>query len=422
MSAGIRLRTALDKSCRPLDGEFLTTVLVEITPPRRADRLPLNLGILVDTSESMQNEKLARAKDACQALIAQLDPGDSFCLISFASHAHVLIPSVTRSEASTTDIAAVLATLKAEGVTSLLRGLDDVFREVRRRAGPERTSFVLLLSDGYPTTTQGYVDEHTSPYIQRVDREMRERGVSLTTIGLGDAANYDQAFLRRLGDAGNGQFYYCSSPALLAEQFATELGRIQNTVLSQVGLTVKHLKGKVRRLWRVFPDKKLFDTPDLKAGSFGVPLGSFQDGRTQAFLVDVVTTAEQARPGRERLLEVEATWSTGGDARSASTTVVFELTDDERALAQRNMEVVHLATECLDALLEDELETAVSGGDVTRQTSVLARKKQLTMRLGKTEATRVLEEMEDSLSRGESISQDALARSSQATRPTQRLG
>lgn len=423
MAGGLRLRTALDKTFRPTQGEFLTTVLVEVAPPRRLDRLPLNLSILIDCSESMGGEKLQRAQEACLALLDQLDPQDTVSVVSFASHARVLVPSQTTGPETREATTRGLSTLRAEGVTSLLRGLDESYRETRRRAGADRSSFVMLLSDGYPTTPQGYVDENTSPYVRRVDREMREQGVSLTTIGLGDAANYDQAFLRRLADAGNGQAYYCSSPTQLAQQFETEFRRIQRTVLSQVELALKNLDGTVRRLWRVYPDKKLFEAPAVEAGRMVVPVGTFQEGQPQAFLLDVVTNPEPGAPtGRRRLLEVEASWVGDGAQRSTSTNVVVELSDDERALAQRNPEVVRLATECLDALLEEELEQAVATGDVARQTSMLARKKQLTMRLEKPEATRILEEMEDSLARGEEITQDALARSSQATRPTRRLG
>lgn len=423
MASGMRLRTALDKSYRPPAGEFLTTVLVELSPPRRIDRLPLNLALLIDTSESMAGEKLHRAIEACVELLGRLDPADHVAVVAFASHARVLVSSRPAGPQTLRAAEEGLWSLRAEGVTALTRGLDEAYREVARRAGPDRATHVVLLSDGYPTTNQGYVDSQAGPYIQRADREMRDRGISLTTIGLGDAANYDQAFLRRLSDAGNGQFYYCSSPAQLGEQFAQELNRIQSTVLSEVSLTVRHLRGTARRLWRVYPDKKLFDTPTVVNGSFSVPLGSFQDGRPQAFLVDVVTDVAPGTPlGRLRLMEVEASWLHDGARRSASTSVVFELTDDERALLQRNAEVVRLATECMDSLLEEELESAVASGDRARQTSVLVRKRQLTMRLGKTEATRVLDEMEETLASGGEISQDALARSSQATKPTRRLG
>ncbi len=102
--------------------------------------------------------------------------------------------------------------------------------------------------------------------------------------------------------------------------------------------------------------------------------------------------------------------------------MILEYTDDPRALAQRDPEVVRLATECMDALLEEQLEAAVASADRPQQTAVLLRKKQITRQLGKASATRVLEEMEAALERGEAISQDALARSSQATKPTQRLG
>ncbi|NUQ01418.1 MAG: VWA domain-containing protein [Armatimonadetes bacterium] len=423
MAEALRLRTALDKSYRPLDGEFLTTVLVELAPQRRLQRLPLNLCILLDTSESMGGEKLQQAEQACLALLDSLDPSDIVAIVTFSSHAHVLLRAQSQRPETRETAALALGGLRAEGVTSLLRGLDEAYNEVRRHAGPDRTSFVILLSDGYPTTPQGYVDEETDPYIRRVDREMRERGISLTTIGLGDAANYEAALLRRLADDGNGQFLYCRQPGALGEQFSREFQRIQRTVLTEVELSVRHLGGTLRRLWRVYPDKKLFDLPAMDGGGFSVPLGSFQDEQPQAYLLDIVTAARPGQqPERARLLEVQANWRQEGEPRQVAAPVVYEYTADERALSQRNPEVVRLATECLDALLENHLEEAVTSGDRAQQTAVLARKKQLTRRLGKAEATQILEEMEEALARGEPISPDALARSNQATRPTQRLG
>ncbi|MBI5831186.1 MAG: VWA domain-containing protein [Armatimonadetes bacterium] len=420
MADPLRLRTATDKPCRPLDGDFLTTVLVEVAPARRLRRLPLNLGLLIDTSESMQGDKLDQAREAVIGMLARLQPDDLVTLVSFASRPETHLRAQQAGPETHERARGALMGLRAEGVTQLLRGLETANAELRRNAGPDRSSFLVLLSDGFPTTNQGYIDAVQEPYLVRVDREMRDRGISLSTIGLGDAANYDQAFLRRLSDKGNGQFYYCQSPTALAQDFSREIGRIQRTVLGDVQLSVRHLDGTLRRLWRVFPDKKLFDTPQVVDGAFSVPIGSLQDEQPQAFLLDIVTSA---RPTcRERLLEVDAEWFGEGRTNRATAPVVLEWTDDARALAQRNQEVVRLAAECLDALLEEELEDAVSTGSVAKQTSVLARKKQLTARLGKVEATQVLEEMEDALAAGQPISQDALARSSQHTKPTQRLG
>ena len=53
MPEPLRLRVALDKPSRPLTGDFQTTVLIEAAPARALRRLSLNLGILLDTSESM---------------------------------------------------------------------------------------------------------------------------------------------------------------------------------------------------------------------------------------------------------------------------------------------------------------------------------------------------------------------------------
>ena len=54
-------------------------------------------------------------------------------------------------------------------------------------------------------------------------------------------------------------------------------------------------------------------------------------------------------------------------------------------------------------------------------TQVLERKKKMTQRLGKTSATKVLEEMEDTLQSGGDITADDLAVSSAETKKTKRL-
>ncbi len=420
MPEPLRLRVALDKPSRPLTGDFQTTVLIEAAPARALRRLSLNLGILLDTSESMAGAKLNHACGAVEGLAAQLQPGDVLSLVDFSTDAVVRLRGAPAGPATLQRVSDVLDRLRAEGVTNLQRGLDTVLSELRRHATAERSSFAVLLSDGYPTTTQGYVDTRQTPYFLRVDREMRDHGVSLSAIGLGDAANYDQAFLRRLADSGNGRFHYCQSVGELVTGFSRELMHLQRSVLADVMLHVRGLGGTIRRLWRVYPDKKLFHAPEVIDGGFDLPIGVLQDEVPQAFLLDIVTGARPA--GRARLMEVAASWRMSDASRVEPQPVVLEWTDEAPALAQRNPEVVRLAAECLDALLEEELEEAVASGSLAQQTSVLARKKQLTARLGKTQATRVLEEMEESLAAGEPISQDALARSSQHTKPTQRLG
>src|SRR4028118_1387691 len=94
MADALQIRTALDKDFRPLRGDFLQTLMVELTPARGMSTLPLNLGILLDNSGSMdENGKMENAKQACALLLQQLTPNDRASVCVFSSGARTIVPS-----------------------------------------------------------------------------------------------------------------------------------------------------------------------------------------------------------------------------------------------------------------------------------------------------------------------------------------
>ena len=124
---------------------------------------------------------------------------------------------------------------------------------------------------------------------------------------------------------------------------------------------------------------------------------------------------------RGLLCQVAAvTESENGQERSEAN-VLISYSDNEVELSQRNDEVIRLLQEANDYKLQLDLESAAKGGDRRKMTGILERKKKMTQRLGKTSATKVLENMEDTLESGGQISPDDLAVSSIETKKTKRL-
>jgi len=416
----LAIRTAVDKDFRPTRGDFLQTVLIELSPGRGLRTLPLNLGILLDVSGSMEGPKLENAKRACALILEKLSPEDRATVCVFSSGSRAVVPSTLFHPEARRSALDAVAGLRVEGATELLTGLNKVFDEVGPHRTPEVTSFVILLSDGQPTDKQGFFDHDLPKYLQRAQDEFERSGVSLSTIGLGSAADYDAAFLRDLADRGSGKFLMAAGPEDLAGTFEEEFGRISSTVLSDATIEVTRLNGKVRRFWRVVPDKKVFDPPAVVNNSFRIPVGSLQNDQPQAYLLDVVTSAPEAPKSRDMLCQVAA-WASANPAQRAESNVLTGYSDNEVELAQRNNEVIRLVEEANDFKLQVDLEAAVKSGDTRRMTQVLERKKKMTQRLGKVSATKVLEEMEDTLETGGVITPDALAVSSQETKKTKRL-
>ena len=421
MSDALQLRTALDKEFRPTRGDYLQTIMIELTPGRGLSSLPLNLGVLLDVSHSMLGKKLDTAKKACQLLLDGLGAADRAAVCVFSSGARTVQPSMLFSDDVKANAQRVVGNLRVEGATELLAGLNQVYAEVAPHRTPEVTTFVIVLSDGEPTDDQGYVQTDMTAYLERVGAEFATQGVSLSTIGLGPAADYDAAFLRDLADRGSGKFLMAKDPDELAAAFQEEYGRIASTVMADVRLEVSRLNGVARRFGRAVPDKKIFDPPKAENNTLNIPVGSIQNDQPQAYLLDVVTSAPQESGGRGLLCQVKAIVTMDGRPFETSVNVTVGFSDNELELAQRNGEVQRLIEEANDFKLQVDLENAVKTGDRRKMTSILATKKKMTQRLGKSTATKVLEDMEDTIATGGDISPDLLAVSSAETKKTKRL-
>ena len=416
----LSLRTALDKEFRPTRGDFLQTILLELSPGRGMNTLPLNLGILLDNSGSMEGPKLDNAKRVCSLILEQLSPDDRATVAVFSSGARVIVPSTQFGEGMKMRAKGSVQDTRVEGATELLTGLNTIFKEIAPHVSPAVTTFVILLSDGQPTDAQGFIDRDLEKFLERGKTEFESNGVSLSTIGLGDPADYDAPFLRDLADKGSGKFLMAATPEALSEVFQDEFGRIASTVMSDVTIEVSRLNGKPRRFWRVVPDKKVFDAPTVSNNSFQISVGSIQNDQPQAYLLDVVTSAPAGAKSRDLLCQIAA-WNSANPGAKAEANVLTGYSDNDVELAQRNGEVVRLIEEANDYKLQVDLEAAVKSGDKRKMTQVLERKKKMTQRLGKVNATKVLEEMEDTLDSGGAISAEDLAVSSNETKKTKRL-
>ena len=422
MADVIGIRTALDKEFRPTRGDFLQTLMIELTPQRGMNALPLNLGVLLDVSGSMEGEKLENAKRACGLLLQQLKPEDRAAVCVFSSGARTVVPSQMFNDNVNRLAQREIAGLKIEGATEILAGLNQVYAEVAPHRSPDVTTFVILLSDGEPTDAQGYRVTNLQVFLDRVDSEFKANGVSLSTIGLGAAEDYDATFLRDLADRGAGKFLMSLKPDELADAFQDEFGRIQSTVLSDVAIEVSRLNGTVRRFWRVVPDKKIFDPPKVVNGAFRVPVGSIQNDQPQAYLVDIVSSTPPEPTNRGMLCQVSAVVNASGTEQRSDANVLVGYSENELELSQRNNEVLKLNEEAVDFKLQMDLEDAVKTGDKAKMTSVLERKKKMTQRLGKSTATKILDDMQTKLDAGADISASDLAVSSVESKKTKRLG
>jgi len=230
---------AWDRAAR--SGPQATTHIlrVRLRPlPRNAapTTLPLRLAIALDTSGSMAGAKLESAKAACRAVLALLRPEDRFSLAAFGDTLQPLLHSVPGGEADAGE--AAFTALQALGVTRTDLALDWLARALP--AEPNSMRVALLITDGHPTNAQGHLLPHAVPLLAQAT-DLGDRGITLHTVGLGNAADFHAGFLAELSDRGRGAFLYADTPQALEPQLRARLNRAQSIAVADSDLQLSAL-------------------------------------------------------------------------------------------------------------------------------------------------------------------------------------
>lgn len=114
-----------------------------------AERVPVSLGIMLDTSGSMDGEKMVAANEALNRFLLQLlDPEDEVFLYRFDNVPHKL-EDWTRDKRRISD---AIAQIRPKGATSLYDTLAEAVQLAQQ--GHNRKKAVLIISDGNDTASQ----------------------------------------------------------------------------------------------------------------------------------------------------------------------------------------------------------------------------------------------------------------------------
>jgi Ca-activated chloride channel family protein len=195
--------------------------------------LPLHLAIALDTSGSMEGEKLSAAKQSLNLVLTQLRQGDRLSLCSFNSQVNPILDNVAGGDLTATRN---IDSLHAGGTTRTDLALEWIQHTLPNRNGVALVG--ILITDGHATTPQGKVVEDISPLLDRATGLARSN-ISLYAVGLGNAANFNTSFLTSLSDRGRGGFLYADTPASLEPQLRERLQSCQVIASEGASLQVR---------------------------------------------------------------------------------------------------------------------------------------------------------------------------------------
>lgn len=320
------------------DGPFRPTVTVMETPwnpdtrlvtiglqavlPDPADRPPLNLVFLIDTSGSMDDPaKLPLLKSAFRLLVDSLRPEDRVAIVTYAGSAGLVLPPTPARDAQT--ILRALQALDAGGGTAGQAGLAQAYAVARDMAAEgEAVTRVVLATDG-----DFNLGPSTPEELSDLIAGERDSGVFLSVLGFG-RGNLNDAVMQALAQNGNGTAAYIDTLSEARKVLSDQVAGAMFPVASDVKVQVEFNPATVAEYRLIGYETRALDRADFNddhvdAGEIGAghsvtgiyevtPVGS------PAALVDPLRYQAEAPAGPvDELGFLRLRWKAPGEAESA---------------------------------------------------------------------------------------------------------
>ena len=179
----------------------------------------------------MAGSPIRLAMQAVEEAIGRLKSTDRFGVVVYDDQIETVVSGVQATPAAKAEAIAAIRRVDARGTTDLgggwLRGCELVATELLE-LGVNRT---LLLTDGLANVGMTTLEE-----LEHHAAELRKRGVSTSTFGVGD--RFNEVLLQAMAQAGGGQFYDIGRPEQIRDHIESEVGETLEIVARNVTLDV----------------------------------------------------------------------------------------------------------------------------------------------------------------------------------------
>lgn len=233
----VKLNVALGHPVLRADTKQLTYLKVGLTGfrlERETDRAPVNLAIVIDTSGSMQGEKIEKAREAAIMAIRRLTRRDIVSVVEYSDTVRVIVPATKLTD--TEAVCAAIRRLQATSGTALFAGLSKGAEEARKFLDRGRVNRVVLLSDGLAN-----IGPSSPAELGELGSSLIKEGISVTTIGLG--TGYNEDLMSRLAEKSDGNHHFVENSADLSRIFNSELGDVLTVVGQEVAVKIQCAEG-----------------------------------------------------------------------------------------------------------------------------------------------------------------------------------
>jgi Ca-activated chloride channel family protein len=262
------------------DGTFMAVIAPRLAP-REGRRLPKDVVYVLDTSGSMEGEKIAQAREALVAGIRRLHADDRFALLAFATAVRPFrdVPVAASAEAKEAAVEWIRS-LSAEGGTNI----EGALASAARLCDAGRLTLVVFVTDGRPT-----VGEADPDALLRLAGGFAGTQARVFTFGVGH--DLDVSLLDRIAERTGGAREYVAPGEDIARPTDRLFRKTESPVLRDVTIDLG------AGVHDVHPAR----LPDLFAGEQVVLFGRYREAgartvRLRGRLADAeVTFSHEAR-------------------------------------------------------------------------------------------------------------------------------
>src|SRR5579885_1141412 len=295
-------------------------------------RLPLNLGVVIDRSGSMYDERrLEFVIEAVKFLAESVAPDDKVAIVAFADRAKVIVGSdeihdrgAVRRAIDDIDL------LEIGGGTQMALGMRAAIDEVKKNLSTDRLNRVLVLTDGQTYEETACID---------LASQNRDQ-MSFSAMGVG--VEFNEKLLMRIAQDSHGKYHFIGDPAEIPGIFEDELEGLRAVSLRNGRIDLTLSQGvQIREAFRASPAIYPLGTPLLEDRKATYEMGDLEAGVPASVLLTLVLPPR--RPGPVRIAQSTFRYEVpGGSEGASSIEVTVEYTLDRALTSRRNGRVMNL--------------------------------------------------------------------------------
>jgi Ca-activated chloride channel homolog len=356
-------------------------------------RLPLNLGVVLDRSGSMYDERrLEFVVEAVKFLADNVAPDDKIAVVAFADKAQVIVhPDQIHDKGVVRRALEDIDLLEIGGGTQMALGMRAAIEEVKHNLAANRLNRVLVLTDGQTYEETACID---------LAGQNRDQ-MSFSAMGVG--VEFNEKLLMRISQDSHGKYHFIGDAQEIPGIFEDELEGLRAVSVRNGKIEVTLAQGvQVREAFRASPEIYGLGRPLLEERKVTYEIGDLEAGVPGSVLLTLVLPPR--KPGPVRIAQSTFRYEVPGvGERSAQVDIAVEYTLDRTLTSRRNGRVMNLVDQVSIAKLQAKAEEELKRGNVDRATRLLSNAIQGTQRLGNVKATQALVGLMDQVKKTQTL-------------------